>query len=287
LPVEDPDRGGDVCAAAVGLCCEVARLADGRTRRRRRRVRRWWRNLGDHKLVDVLVNVDRGRRAAHSLRGRRDLGHSHWSGCAYLWVAQRIPTACARESTGGHGHYRCVTGLEDTGSVIAVLVEVKTLTVNDWFVPVSMDRFGVGVMAMLAGTAKFVVLTALLLPHPTRPATRRIGRATANPTKPDLPMHPPRPHARPRASTLSSSVFALEVSQCRGCEFFRQVEPACGRPSPQRNPERSEGFLRAVRSPCRNPERSPVSRFWTLRRPFTTMLAVRACRHPWDAANDG
>ena len=87
---------------------------------------------------------------------------------------------------------------KDTGSVIAVLVEVKTLAVNDWFVPISMDRFGVGVMAMLAGTAKFVVLTALLLLHPTRPVARRIERATANPTKPDLPMHPPRPHARPR-----------------------------------------------------------------------------------------
>jgi hypothetical protein len=56
----------------------------------------------------------------------------------------------------------------DTGSTIGVFAESRTVTVKGWFVPISMERLSVGVMTMLAGTAKFVVVTALLLLHPGR-----------------------------------------------------------------------------------------------------------------------
>jgi len=83
---------------------------------------------------------------------------------------------------------------KDMGWVAAAFAAVNAAAVKAWFVPISMEKFGPGERVTLAGTAKLVVWTAPLLPHPPRPATsNRTVTTTAKPVRPDLPMHPPRP----------------------------------------------------------------------------------------------
>src|SRR5271167_525033 len=89
-----------------------------------------------------------------------------------------------------------------------------------------MDRFGVGVRTTLAGTAKLVVLTALLPPHPARPATREIRRApkAAKPTIPDLPIHPPRPRGHPRGELRLLGMYSLwKISSVEDANLFSKL----------------------------------------------------------------
>ena len=171
--LKTPTVVGDVHAAAErirlidgGLIHGIARIGGGRLVRRHEQAHR--------DFIDVLMHVNRGRRAAYPLGGRRDHGHAHRSGCTDLWVAQRIPAAGAGQSVVGHGEHGSVTGLvghrlgdRGLGGGQRSLPEMTGTYRSPW------TAFGLGVRVTLAGTAKLVVVTALLLPHPVRPATSK------------------------------------------------------------------------------------------------------------------
>jgi hypothetical protein len=76
---------------------------------------------------------------------------------------------------------------------------------------------------MLAGTAKLVVLTGLLLLHPTRPPNAKMRKAikNANPKRPHLPMHPPRPHGLPRGEQRLLGMYSLrKISSVEAANLF-------------------------------------------------------------------
>ncbi len=87
LPGEDSDCGSDVYAIVVRGRLVVGGLTDGITRIRRRLLIREQEQL-HRDFVDMLMNVDCGRRAADALSVGRDLGHPHRSGRADGWIAQ-------------------------------------------------------------------------------------------------------------------------------------------------------------------------------------------------------
>src|SRR5579863_1171358 len=70
------------------------------------------------------------------------------------------------------------------------------------------------------------------------------------------------------ASNASRNVFAVKDFQCRGCESFEQVEPFCGRLSPQ---AKSRNRVRDLRKPfCGrlSPQAKSRNRVRDLRKPF-------------------
>jgi hypothetical protein len=85
---------------------------------------------------------------------------------------------------------------------MAVLAEFSIVVVNAWFVPTSSESAGAGKIAMLAGTGKLVVVTALPLLQPGRLARSKTAvlPRIANLTAADLPIHPPRAHGYREAS---------------------------------------------------------------------------------------
>lgn len=61
------------------------------------------------------MNVDRGRLADYTLRGRNYLGHSHGARGADLGSGQRVPSAGAGQSIGRDRYYGCVARLKGDG----------------------------------------------------------------------------------------------------------------------------------------------------------------------------
>src|SRR5215475_11940659 len=104
---------------------------------------------------------------------------------------------------------------------------------NAWFAPTTRDTLGVGVRVTVAGTGKFVVLTALLLLHPARKPTRTRRRPKiAEPTNSDLLIYPPRSHGRPQGEFLCLN-SVRKAPSVEAAIPFGKFEPVCGRPSPQ------------------------------------------------------
>ena len=105
--VNGPTLAGDVQPAAEGGGLVVEGLALGKA----------WpggrglvRDRADHDLVDVLMHVHRGGRAADPVRRGGHLGHSDRAGSADLRRGQRIPGAGAGQSVGGDGQDGGIAG---------------------------------------------------------------------------------------------------------------------------------------------------------------------------------
>src|SRR5580692_6769917 len=97
---------------------------------------------------------------------------------------------------------------------------------NVWKVPISIEASELGVRVMLAGTAKLVVLTGLLLLHPTRPLNAKMRKPikNANPKRPHLPMHPPRPHGLPRGEQRLLGMYSLrKISSVEAANLFGKL----------------------------------------------------------------